>query len=164
MNPSVPDRLSSAIRALSYVVLPALPPEASLAREQTQLVIGHLQITLAQYAATPAFEQQEADDFRDLAITIAQLSQGGLATVEATHGLTDALEASKELPALAQTDMLQKAIDVLLIALVEDGEGAASTAIKTKVLEQATHRADVDRRWFSLMGFDPEILETMQAA
>lgn len=164
MNPSVPDRLSSAIRALNYVVLPALPSEASLAREQTQLVIGHLQITLAQYADTPAFEQQEADDFRALAIAIAQLSQGGLATVEATRELIAALESSKELPALAQTDMLQKAIDALLIALFDDGESSAGIAIKAKVLEQAVHRADVDRRWFSLMGFDPEILETMETA
>jgi hypothetical protein len=164
VNPSVPDRLTSAIRALSYVVLPALPPEASLAREQTQLVIGHLQITLAQYAETPAFEQQEADDFRDLAIAAAQLAEGGTATMTAASALTNALDESKRLPALAQTDTLQKALDVLLVALVEDGDEAASSAIRGKVLEQANHRADVDRRWFSLMGFDPWILETMQAA
>lgn len=163
MNPSVPDRLTSAIRALSYVVLPALPPEASLAREQTQLVIGHLQITLAQYAETPAFEQQEADDFRDLAITVAQLATGGTSTMTAATALTVALDESKALPALAQTDMLQKALDGLLVALVVDGEEGARATIREKVLEQATHRADVDRCWFSLMGFDPEILEIMKA-
>lgn len=163
MNPSVPDRLASAIRALSYVVLPALPPEASLAREQTQLVIGHLQITLAQYADTPAFEQQEAGDFRDLAIAVAQLAAGGPSTMAAVNDLTIALDESKGSPALAQTNQLQKALDGLLVALVADGDEAAGASVRAKVLEEATHRVDVDRRWFSLMGFDPEILETMQA-
>ena len=84
-------------------------------------------------------------------------------TKAATNGLTVALDESKGLPALAQTDTLQKALDSLLVALVDDGDATANRAIRCKVLEQATHRANVDRRWFSLMGFDPEILEAMQA-
>lgn len=164
MNPSVPDRLASAVRALSYVVLPALPVEASLAREQTQLVIGHLQITLAQYADTPAFEQQEADDFRDLAVDLTALASGGDATQAAAASLSRTLEDSASLPSLARTDALQKAIDDLLVALDRDGDEAAVEAVRAKVLSQAAHRADVDRRWFSMMGFDPEILETMKSA
>ena len=162
MTPSVPDRLNSAIRALSYVVLPALPAEASLAREQTQLVIGHLQITLAQYADTPAFEQREAEDYRDLAIVAAQIAKGGTATMVAAEGLAVTLEETKALSALATTAELQRALDRLLIALNEDGALDASAAVTRKVLELAAHRADLDRRWFSLMGFDPEIVERMQ--
>jgi hypothetical protein len=122
-----------------------------------------LQITLAQYAETPAFEQQEADDFRDLAITVAEHAIGGASTMAAATSLTVALGQSKGLPALAQTDTLQKALDGLLVALVDDGDKAASATIRDKVFEQAIHRADVDRRWFSLMGFDAEILEIIQS-
>jgi hypothetical protein len=163
VTPSVPDRLASAVRALTYVVMPALPKEASLAREQVELVIGHLQITLAQYAQTPAFENQEADDFRELAKAVLSLTQGGDATMSAASDLRQTLDTTAGLPALEQTAAIQRALDDLLVALPEDGTREAKSAITAKVLEVSAHRADLDRRWFSLMGFDPAIAEIMQA-
>lgn len=163
MNPSVPDRLTSAIRALNFVVLPALPSDASLAREQTQLVIGHLQITLAQYASAPDFETQEADDFRDLLTSVIQLAKGGSVTAAATSEAEKLLAESLKQSALQQTASLQKGLDDLLVALLVDGNEESYSHIRQIVIEQATHRADVDRRWFSLMGFDPEIREIMNA-
>ncbi|AIT81467.1 hypothetical protein JI59_17635 [Novosphingobium pentaromativorans US6-1] len=145
------------------MVMPALPKEASLAREQVELVIGHLQITLAQYDQTPGFERQEAEDFRDLAATVVSLAKGGSSTTATVDALQKALDASIDLAALEQTAVIQKALDDVLIALEADGTCEAQSAVRTRVLEVAAHRADVDRRWFSLMGFDPEIVEKMSA-
>ena len=62
MNPSVQDRLGSVLRALSGVILPALPKDAGLAQEQAMLAMGHIQIILAQMDAAPAFEEEEASN------------------------------------------------------------------------------------------------------
>ncbi len=59
MTPTVDERLASLIRSLSQVVLPHLPPEASLAQEQVHLSLGHLQILRAQIDAAPAFEVED---------------------------------------------------------------------------------------------------------
>src|SRR3546814_13166270 len=59
MTPSVDERFASVIRALTEVVLPHLPADASLAQEQVHLSVGHLQILRAPFDETPAFEREE---------------------------------------------------------------------------------------------------------
>lgn len=156
MNPSIPERLDSAVRALSYVVLPALPKEASLAREQLQLVIGHIQITLAQYAVAPDFETQEAEDFAALARTIVQLANGGTATRNAADAIETVLDTVNTHPAHEQTRLVQKAIDGALQALAIDGDRDALKEARSACLAHGTSRSIKDRKWFALMGFDPE--------
>ncbi|HMO68292.1 MAG TPA: hypothetical protein PKE25_06450, partial [Novosphingobium sp.] len=67
MIPSIDDRLASVVRALTEGILPHLPADASLAQEQVQLCIGHLQILRAQIDAAPAFEREELADAAALA-------------------------------------------------------------------------------------------------
>jgi hypothetical protein len=154
MNPSVKDRLGSVVRALGGVVLPALPKEASLAQEQVMLAIGHIQIILAQMDAAPAFEEEEARDLERMGKDIAQSARGGPKTVVALAALEKALDESKGKAADARTLSAQDAIDAVLLALAEDGDGAARSAVTNLVLEQGAARAEKDRRWFAAMGFD----------
>lgn len=156
MNPSVPDRLNSAVRALSCVVLPALPPEASLAREQLQLVIGHLQITLAQYADAPGFEAEESADFAGLAEELLAIADGGAETMAAAGRLRSTVDARHGIPPLEATAALQQGIDALLLALAADGAAAARDRSGALVLDHGTTRAVKDRKWFAMMGFDPD--------
>jgi hypothetical protein len=151
MNPSVEDRLASAVRALEGVILPALPADADLAREQAMLVTGHLQIVLAQLLATPAFEQEEAEDFVSLAQAVAGLSGGGPLTAAAVAAMRQPGPTGS--PA-ERTAAAQDAIDELLLALAEDGAPEATAAVRARVLAQGADRADKDRRWFAAMGFD----------
>jgi hypothetical protein len=151
MNPSVEDRLASAVRALEGVILPALPADADLAREQTMLVMGHLQIVLAQLPATPSFEQEEAEDLARLARETSERAAGGSRTQSAIVGLRALPDAGA--PA-DRTAAAQDAIDALLLALIEDGEPEAAAAVRALVLAHGAKRADKDRRWFAAMGFD----------
>ena len=156
MNPSIPERLNSAVRALSYVVLPALPKEAGLAREQLQLVIGHLQITLAQYAVASDFEAEEAEDFAALARTIIERARGGPATQGAITALKGTLDTVNTHAAHEQTRLIQKALDALLQALSIDGDSDILTETRAIILSHGTARSIKDRKWFAPMGFDAE--------
>lgn len=154
MNPSVKDRLSSVVRALNGVVLPALPPEASLAQEQVMLAMGHIQIILAQMDAEQSFIAEEAQDFTAMASIIAAIAQGGSATIAAKAALEIALKENGHVAAEVKTSALQDAIDALLIAFAKDGDTITQSAINAEILKQGAIRADKDRRWFAAMGFD----------
>src|ERR1700733_15345858 len=92
MNPSVDDRIASIIRSLSDVILPALPPDAGLAQEQTHLAIGHLKIIRAQLDATPEFEVEELADARALAESLLRNGEGGSGTRAELNALRSALD------------------------------------------------------------------------
>src|SRR3546814_19818740 len=87
MTPSVVERVASVIRALTEVVLPHLPADASLAQEQVHLSVGHLQILRAQFDETPAFEREELGDAIVLAGALTDAIEGGQATRAAIAAL-----------------------------------------------------------------------------
>lgn len=155
MNPSTNDRLDSILRSLSGVILPALPPEASLAKEQTQLIIGHLSILRGQLDAQSAFEAEEAEDFVDMGRKIAALANGGPHSQKAIELLNQQISDLHKLETSSQrTEKLQLSIDQLLVALKIDGTSAACAAVKAMVFELGSIRAKKDRQWFMPMGFD----------
>ena len=49
MNPDIDLRLQSMLKALTDVIVPALPAQERMAREQAGLLIGHLQIISEQW-------------------------------------------------------------------------------------------------------------------
>lgn len=154
MNPSVRDRLGSVVRALSGVVLPAIPKEASLAQEQVLLAMGHIQIILAQMDAAPGFEAQEATDLENMSQAVTAAAKGGPVTTRAVNDLhahtsDTALSGSSD-----RTAHLQDGIDAVLVALAHDGDHTARAAVNVLVLQHGAARADKDRRWFAAMGFD----------
>ena len=92
MTPNIDERLASIIRALTEVVLPHLPPEASLAQEQVHLAVGHLQILRAQLDDIPAYELEELEDGVALAKALAPIN-GGPVTTSAQSSLQSAASA-----------------------------------------------------------------------
>jgi hypothetical protein len=94
MTPNVDERLASVVRALSEVILPHLPPEASLAQEQVHLCIGHLQILRAQFDAVPAFEREELGDALAVARDLAGAVTGGEVTTAALAAMNAAVDAA----------------------------------------------------------------------
>lgn len=156
MNPNVQDRLSSVVRALTGVVLPALPDDASLAKEQTMLAIGHIQIILAQYDAAPAFEEEEVGDLRAMARAISQAAEGGPETQQAFTKVGEQLASTQAVLPHYETKQLQDVIDEMLTALAADGTPEANSAVQKIVLVQGAARALKDRKWFAAMGFDSD--------
>jgi hypothetical protein len=156
MTPNVDDRLASVIRALGEIVLPALPASASLAREQTQLVIGHLAILRAQLDRTPEFEREEAADVRALAEQLAN-AEGGAATSAARDALRDSIAASLQAAPREAAAELRARIDALVRASAQDGSAHSRAAALRAVHVHEVKRARTDRAWFAAMGFDAEL-------
>ena len=156
MNPSVHDRLSSVVRALEGVILPALPSQAALAQEQAMLAIGHIQIVLAQLDATPAFEAGEVADIEAMAFEIVAFGSGGADSMAALKALRVVLENSGPQAARHRLEAVQISIDAVLSALARDGDPAARAAVIQRTLSLGAERAAKDRAWFAAMGFDAE--------
>lgn len=154
MIPNIDDRLASIIRALSEVVLPHLPPEASLAQEQVHLSIGHLQILRAQIDAAPGHERGELDDIVQLGLALGSEVGGGSATQAALGDLAATVKAADGNDVRSQYRAVSLAIEALVRAVASDGEPTDKAALNKIVLEHEAVRAQKDREWFAPFGFD----------
>lgn len=152
MIPNVDDRLASVVRALTEVVLPHLPPEASLAQEQVQLAVGHLQILRAQLDSLPGYEREELADGRALGQALAG-SEGGARTSAAVASLATAValegDDGREL-----LKAINEAIEVLVRAVAMDGGAATRAQLSATILKHEQVRAQKDRQWYAPFGFD----------
>ncbi len=156
MNPSVDDRLSSVLRALQTVVLPALPESASLAREQVMLAMGHIQIVQAQRDATPAFELEELADVCAMADAVLEIGDAPESVARQRIALARALTNEIALPRLA-SEAIRVAIDALLVAARNANDPIYRNALARTILPLGQARARKDREWFAIMGFDVEL-------
>jgi len=153
MTPTVDERLASVVRSLTEVILPHLPPEASLAQEQVQLAIGHLQILRAQLDAVPAFEREELDDAKAVGAALAPI-EGGDATRTAQVALAACVIAADGADVRGQTTAINKAVDALVKAVSADGAEGATASLSRIILEHEAARVMKDRKWFLPFGFD----------
>ena len=154
MTPTTDERLASIVRALTEVVLPHLPPEASLAQEQVQLSIGHLQILRSQLDAIPDFEREELTDAITIAKALTSGVAGGTETQAALARLNDVIEQADGTQVRAETTALNKAIDALVKAVSVDGADGATAKLTKIILHYEAARVDKDRRCFLPFGFD----------
>ena len=152
MIPNVDDRLASVVRALTEVVLPHLPPEASLAQEQVQLAVGHLQILRAQLDTLPGYEREELADGRALGEALAGCA-GGTQTSAAVNAVVAAVEAQGD-DGRALLKAVNTAIERLVRAVAADGNAAAKAQISATILKHEHARAQKDRQWYAPFGFD----------
>jgi hypothetical protein len=154
MTPTVDERLASVVRSLTEVILPHLPPEASLAQEQVHLAIGHLQILRMQIDAIPAYETEELDDAVAIAETLIRSVSGGVQTSAALSALQAIVDAADHKTARTQTVAINVAVDALVKAVAVDGAAGAKEALSGIILKFEHTRAQKDRRWFLAYGFD----------
>ena len=154
MTPTVDERLASVVRALTEVILPHLPPEASLAQEQVQLAIGHLQILRAQLDDMPAFEREELADAVAVASALGDGVTGGASTIAALASLDAAVKAADGSDVRGQTSHINRAVDSLVKAVSVDGASGAKAALSSIILKHEKARVMKDRKWFLPFGFD----------
>ena len=152
MIPNVDDRLASVIRALTEVILPHLPPEASLAQEQVQLAVGHLQILRAQLDSLPGYEREELADGRALGQALAGC-EGGAETSAAVASLATAVASVGDNGRLL-LKAINEAIEVLVRAVAVDGGPATKAQLSATILRHEHARAQKDRQWYAPFGFD----------
>lgn len=148
MTPTVDERLASLIRSLSQVVLPHLPPEASLAQEQVHLALGHLHILRGQLDAAPAFEAEEAQDAAQHSRDLLTLGGPGAAP------LADAVAAAADQDVREQVRTIHAGIDRYIRAAWSNGEPAHRAAVSKLVVAYEQDRVQKDRQWCAPFGFD----------
>lgn len=153
MTPNTDERIASVIRSLTEVILPHLPPEASLAQEQVQLAIGHLQILRLQLDSIPGFEAEELADTQRLAEELAAGIAGGAET-EAALGAVRAALADGGGDVRASLTGVNRAVEKLVQAVSVDGDADAKQRLFGIILEHESARVEKDRRWFLPYGFD----------
>ena len=158
MTPTTDERLASVIRSLTEVVLPHLPADASLAQEQIQLAIGHLQILRLQFDSVLGFEAEELADTEALASELAAAIDGGRDTSAAVAALKAAIGAVNA-DVRGSLTGLNRAIERVVQAVSADGAEGAKARLSEIILRREGNRVEKDRRWFLPYGFD-----TMDAA
>jgi len=160
MIPSVDDRLASIVRALNDIILPAVPAEASLARDLTALSIAHLQILRTQLDAAPAFELEELVDARKLANALLEKGDGGSEVEAALASLRQTLNryTTDEQPRQARV-AIHSAIDDVIRKTGIDGSPGFREQLSRLVLDAESARAIKDRKWCLPMGFDTDVIE-----
>lgn len=154
MTPNVDERLASIVRSLTEVVMPHLPSDASLAQEQVQLAIGHIQIIRSQLDQVPDFEQEELDDYRELAAALRDAASGGSKTSAARDAIDAALANASGLGVRDQRVAVNKAVEQLVDALPADGASGAQAKVAQMIVDHAERRTLKDREWFVPFGFD----------
>jgi hypothetical protein len=161
MNPSIDDRLTSIIRSLTDIVMPGLAEDASLAKEQLNLTIGHLNILRSHIEGASAFESCELEDADKLATGLLAIAAGGRNTESAKRTLQRTLAQSRDGEHLRETRRrVNAATDHLVHSMELDGTAVCRTHVSGVLIPLQADRALKDRRWFALMGFDSELSGT----
>jgi hypothetical protein len=157
MIPSADDRLSSMLRAMQEVILPALPAQESLAVEQAHLLLGHIALLREQLDRLSQYEQVEAASLVDLASKLVERAQGGAQTMAQVGALEAVL--ARQVPQepcarRAFTEALSIAIEGLIEASGEDGSAAFLAVSTACVLNCGNSISQRDRSWFKSTGFE----------
>ncbi|OAO00783.1 hypothetical protein A8B75_17950 [Sphingomonadales bacterium EhC05] len=154
MTPSTDERLASIVRALSEVILPHLPDDASLAQEQAQLAIGQLQIIQMQLDNVLAFEREELEDAKAIGQALAAALSGGNASTATLSVLQGSIDGADGSDVRGQTKAIKEAIDKLVPAISKDGADGSKSAMTEIILKYEKVRTQKDRLWFMPFGFD----------
>lgn len=157
MIPSLGDRLSSMRRALHQVIIPALPSDNGLALEQAHLLMAHLALIEEQADLSDAYEADELRSLVTLAEKLVAGAKGGSKTTSSSAALDDLLGEALAAGVRSRRERIvaiAAAIEALLAASGEDGDGAfiaSSHDLVISATQAMTHR---DRAWFRSTGFE----------
>lgn len=156
MNPDLDLRLQSLLKALSDVILPAIPVDQSLARDQTKLVIGHLTVIAAHWKHALNYE---LESLRLACALAAELADMGL-TSELRDELSAAVARANTLDRSDYDDVSashRTLKQILARVIAGDDSGALMPpALKNAVLRYSTVQARRERIWHRGAGLDPD--------
>lgn len=162
MRPDI--QIQSAIKALTDVVLPALPPDHTLAREQGQLVIGLLQLMARQI---PLQHRYDCDELARLLVFAEQLSTTAGRSAAATQPALSAQAASArdvaQRAGATSPQALQQAIGELRAAtgavvteVFAGDDTARQDAVQAVVLAYSAEQLLRERAWFLPQRWEPD--------
>jgi len=156
MLPDIDVRLANTLKALTEVVLPAIPADAPLAREQAQLAVAHLGVVARQWKDALAFELESLDAACRLARDLA----GQLADTARAVALEGAVARADDIDRRrydAVSAAHRELVALIAAAIAEDRVASPLAAgIADRVLAYAERQALRERAWFAACGLDPD--------
>lgn len=156
MLPDIDLRLASVTKALTEVVVPALPADASLAREQAHLVIAHLDLIAGQWKHALKFELAAYEALCSLARKLRPHA-GSTSTAER---IDSALAAANTLDRSDYSQVSAAARELgALVARIIDADGTTAAidgSLQTAVLAYAAEQALRERAWSAACALDPD--------
>jgi len=158
MTPSIKNRLSSMVHALTDIILPAIDSDNSLAREQAELVVAHLTLIGRQIDKASDFDRLELRAVINLGRTVSAIALGGSHTSEAADTVTAAIKAAAHEGDDRQEGIrsINHAIEQLIRACNIDGEKASNEKIAAKIIAHTKAQSLRDRVLFAATNFDAE--------
>lgn len=162
MLPSIDVRLQTVMKALTEVVIPALPTDEGLARDQARLVVGHLQMISLQWKHAAKFEAGSLIQLCGLARGL--MSECAAELAPADHDILTVLVAGAEAVDHSDVDATRDAAVALgkAVDAIVSGRGSArpvSAAMTEVVLRYAKTQAWRERAWSAAQQLDPDAAE-----
>lgn len=157
-------QLKTALRALTEVILPAVDRDNALAIEQTQVVIGLLQLMASRLPLQFRYDCDELarlltlcralPDSEDAALAAA-IDGGSAVLARARSGPDEVVHAIRELRA---------ASGAVIGARYRDGDAATRAALSAQVLAHAEQQLLRERAWFTPQGWelDPDSVPAIE--
>lgn len=158
MLPNIDLRIANMIKALEQVILPALPREQRLARDQAMLVIGQLRMIGQQWKSALRYEALSLDELIALArILTADIPASIGAPLESALAVAQGCDRTS-ITALEQASIgLGHAVDAVILGGAE--HLPLSQPATDAVLDYASRHARRERTWFKANQMDPDGLE-----
>jgi hypothetical protein len=153
MTPSIDVRITSLVRTLGDLVIPAIDPDNDLAREQAGLMLGHLSMLAEQLPHVAGYEALCLDDLRNVARGLAETASGGGETQTAARAVLDACNAEGA-GAHAAYNQIGFALEDLIQAAAADGDAALRKAIGPAIVRHGLRQTRRERSWFAMTGID----------
>lgn len=167
-------QITSMIKAMTDVILPAVDPLNKLAVEQSQLVVGMLSLMARQLPVQFKFDCDELERLLASAKRMQELPAGD-GKVKAALGrlaergqkAADVLERVKLDPAevLAAIRALREAMGAIVCTLGETADTAAQLKVERIVLDLSKEQLLRDRAMLVMQGFerDPAALPSLES-
>ena len=171
MRPDI--QITSVIKAMTDVIIPAIDPVNKLAIEQSQLIIGLLSLLKSQLPVQFRFDRDELGRLCTHAATLSRISSSDSGTQKALQQLAaDSAAASSLLdqfgrdPAelIAQVRKLREGMSGVVDAAAQGTDGAAQLQAEKVILAMSKEQLLRDRSLVKMQGWemDPDSIPAIE--
>jgi len=164
MLPNIDLRIANMIKALEQVILPALPRDQRLARDQAMLVAGHLHMLAGQWKSTLRFERLSLDDLAGLARDLAAVVDASLvAQLDTAVAAAEACDRDSVTALEQAASSLGHVVDAVILG--GRSHLPLPRAATDAILDYGLRHARRERTWFKANCLDPDYadLPTLEA-
>ncbi|HEX5805136.1 MAG TPA: hypothetical protein VFY31_02220 [Macromonas sp.] len=153
------------LKAMTDVIVPALAPDNRLAQEQSQLVIGMLNILAQRLPLMYRYDRDELARSLALVDTLREQARPWPAAQAALQALEHSAAAGRDVLDRAQADpaelesangALRAQLGTLISALYTDSDMSPLTHLSQTLTAHAKEQLLRERAWVVLQGLDPD--------